>query len=199
MIFIGVFEATITSPTNAEDRATRDIYARAYLKALQDRINNREGQHSIEFRLISTQSGCIVCKVAAFLAPTAVASLLMLGHVDVARYTSYVRGTLNKWTECKVEQEKWACRLLDLDINFGTRFYKTVEGDTLDSVLRVMFNVNRNDVEAVAKLTEAWYPHVLEDPVTKRLKPGYFIARLKPGMPMPSKALQSSLRSPLLN
>ena len=192
-MFIGVFEATITSPSHATDRATRDAYARAYLKALEAEIASHLGGEGVELRLNSTESGCIIIKAAAILAVGTAAGALILQQHDGARLVNYIRGTADKWIECKVQREDWACKLLKLKVNFGTNFYKTVQGDTLESVLRTKFNVKQNELAAMMKLTEEWYPHVIADPVTKSLKPGYFIAKLNLDMPPPSKGLQKLL------
>lgn len=193
MIFIGFIEATITSPSGVTERAEREIFARAFLNGLQDQINRRNGDYSIEFRLISTRSGCIICKAAVFLIATGAAAFLILKQDDATRYINYLRGTVDTWIECQVQHEAWACKLQKLDISFGTEFYKTVEGDTLESVLRDKFNVKRSDMATTMKLTEEWYSSLLIDRVSKKLKPGYFIAHLKTDMPLPTKPLQQSL------
>lgn len=193
MIFIGIIEATISSPSGVTERAEREIFARAFLKGLQEKINRRNNNdYSIEFRLISTQSGCIILKAAAFLVAAGTAGLIVLKQDDAARITNYLRGTVDTWIECQIEHEEWACRLQKLDISFGTKFHKIVEGDTLESVLRDRFNVKRSDMATMMKLTEEWYSSLLIDKASKQLKPGYFIAQLRVDMPFPPKSPQQS-------
>lgn len=193
MIFIGVIEATITSPAGALERAQRDLYGRAFLRELAEEVNRRKGELSIEFRLISTKPGCIVCKAAVYLVGAATAGLLIANQVDAARYSKALRGTLNTWFKCDVEQKTWPCQLLKLKLNIGTELHLTIEGDTLESVLRDRFKVKQSELPALMTLTEGWYSHVLMDSATKRLKPGYLIARLTLDMPHPTKALRSSM------
>lgn len=192
-MFIGVFEATITSPSHATDRATRDVYAKAYLKALEAQLASHFGGEGIELRLLSTESGCIIIRAALIVVIGTAAGALILQQPDGKKLSNYIRGTADKWIECKVQREDWACKLLKLKINFGTQFYKTVQGDTLESVLRTKFNVKQYELAAMMKLTEEWYPHVIENPVTKSLKSGYFIAKLNSDIPPPSKGLQRPL------
>ena len=194
---MGTISARIESPAGLDDKGRR-LYANAFLRELEDQLNRRNKDVSVEFRLISANRGCIwlraalILKVAAVTLGAGIAGAVLLEHPETLQIGKYLGSRLQTEFNCRVEGEAWACKLLTCRTTLSTQFHLTADGDTLETVLRDRFNVKGSDMPSAVARMRKWYSGALVSPTSTQLKSGYLIAYLEPGMCIEAESIRSS-------
>ena len=197
-LFVGTIFARIESPPGL-DPAGRARYANAFLRSLEEQVNQRSKDVSIEFRLISADRGCIklraaaILRIAAVTVGAAIAGLTLLENQETRRMGQYIASRSQSEFQCRVYGQAWSCKLLTCSTSFSTRFHYTLEGDTLEGVLRDEFNVRPSDMPAAIGRMRKWYSGVMASTTSTQLKPGYYIAYLEPGMCIDAESIRTSI------
>ena len=197
-LFVGTISARIESPAGL-DEAGRRLYADAFLRALEEQLNRRSKEVSVEFRLISADRGCIwlraalVLKVGAVTIGAGIAGMVLLDNPETLQIAKYLGSRLQTEFNCRVGGKAWACKLLTCRTTLSTQFHYTSDGDTLETVLRDKFNVRTPDMPAAIARMRKWYSGALVSPTSTQLKPRNFIAYLGPGMCIEAEPIRSSL------
>lgn len=185
-LFVGTYAASISSPMEVT-RANRQAYARSFLDQLERRL--AAARHpAVRFELVWWDSGCIKFKARVFLELTigttvaVVASAVVLQNTAALTAFQLLAAKGQAQWECKINDKDWACNVLRSEFRLASKFYFTGSGDTLDNVIRDVWRVPATEHSRVAKAMTKVYQGLIEDDVTKRLKPDVFIALITPEM-----------------